>query len=216
MLFRALLLLLLVAAPVASKAAPITFVPVQGAMTLTVWVGTSQIANGVASLDSGFVVFDPVAGTVSDLGFTASNFFIWAPALPGAYNGVLLTSVAVAPAAGFTSSVDTTNPYNLTIGALDVSFAGSILDASAPVTVPAIPFSGTLTIDALAVVIEYTGTTPYLSFQGVKLAEIVHNGVTYAVRGNIEFVGQSVPEPALATLAMIGVAGLAWFGRRRA
>jgi hypothetical protein len=215
-LLRSLLLLLAVAIPTASQAAPITFVPLQGAMTVTVWMGSTQIANGLASLDSGFVVFDPVAGFVSDLGFTASNFFVWAPALPGAYNGVLLDSVAVDPAAGFSSSIDTTNPYDLTIGALDVSFVGSIVDVAAPVTVPPLPLSGTLTIDTLDVTIDYSATQTALSFQGVKLAEVVHNGVTYTVRGNIEFVGQPVPEPALATLALSGLAGLAWFGRRRA
>jgi hypothetical protein len=146
-LLRSLMLLVALALPAASQAAPITFVPVQGAMTVTVWLGGTQVASGVAALDPSYVVFDPVAGQVTDLAFAASNFFIWAPALPGAYNGVLLDSVSVIPAAGFASSVDTTNPFNLVIGAVDVSFVGSILDVSAPVTVPAMPLAGALTID---------------------------------------------------------------------
>ena len=64
--------------------------------------------------------------------------------------------------------------------------------------------------------IHYGGGQAYLSFQGVKIAQVVHGGVTYTVRGNIEFVAQPVPEPALAALALAGVSGLAAFGRRRA
>ena len=214
-LLRSLMLLLAFALPGALQAAPINFVPNQGAMTLHVWAGNNLVASGLGQLDSGFLVFDPTTGVVSDLDLTAMNLAIWAPALPGDYNALLL-KVNVAPGAGFGSTGDTTNPYNITIGPLDVAYLGSMVDATTPVTVPGVPISGTLSVNALDVTIVYDPTTSTLSFQGVKLAEFEHNGVTLTVRGNIEFVGQPVPEPALAGIALAGLAGLIRFGRRRA
>lgn len=213
-LLRPLLLLLALALPGALQAAPLNFVPDQGAMTLHVWAGNTLIASGQGQLDSGFLVFDPTTGVVSDLDLTAMNLAIWASALPGAYNALLL-KMNVAPGAGFASTGDTTNPYNISIGPLDVAYLGSMVDATTPVTVPSVPIFGTLSVSALDVTILYDPATSRLSFQGVKLAEFVHNGVTLTVRGNIEFVGQPVPEPALAALALTGIAGLATFGRRR-
>lgn len=214
-LLRSLMLLLALALPSAVAAAPIYFVPDQGAMTLQVWAQSKLVASGQAQLDSGFLVFDPITGVVSDLDLTAMHLAIWAPLLPGEYNALLL-KVNVAPGLGFVSSGDTSNPYNISIGPLDVAYLGSIIDVTTPVTVPSVSVSGTLSVSALDVTIVYDPVTTRLSFQGVKLAEFVHNGVNVTVRGNIEFVGSSVPEPALAALALTGLAGLATFGRRRA
>jgi len=211
---RPLLLSLSLLLPLAAGAAPITFVVDHGGVTAGVSLNGTTIAVGAGQLTSGFVVFDDASGTIPDFSLQSNNLFVSVPALPGAYNALDL-DISIDPAAGYSSSATGSNPYTVTLGPIAVSFSGAALDNSPPVTVPPQAVAGVIPINSFTVTAYYDGTEMRLGLLGVKVGEIRFGNLVYDVRADIEFVGFAIPEPALASLLAVGVAGLALASRKR-
>lgn len=210
---RALSLAAALACPAVAGAAPVTYALDHGAMTLTVKVDGTAIASGAASLTSGSVTFDSVALTIPTFALGASGSVL-APLLPGDYDQLNLTSISLAPGTGYSSSGSGSNPTVVTLGPINVSFAGSVIDGTTPVTVPPIPFSGSLAVPSYTV--NATLNTAFeLGIGGMKLVSFNAGGHVIEVFSDIEFIGLAVPEPALGgLLAAAGLAGVAVRRRR--
>jgi hypothetical protein len=198
----------------AVQAAPITFALDHGSVTARVQVGTTVIASSAGQLDAGFVVFDPSSGQIPDFSLQSSSLFIQAPALPGAYTALDL-DILIEPGAGYSSSATGTGPWAVTLGPIDISFAGSVIDSVAPVTVPPIAVAGLLPVNSFGVTAYYNAGLMRLGLLGVKVGEIQFGSLVFDVRADIEFVGFAVPEPTIAGLLAAAFGGLAWLGRRR-
>jgi hypothetical protein len=200
--------------PSLAGASPLTFALDHGSVTARLTVGSTVIGTAVGQLDSGFVVFDPTTGGLPDFSLGSSNLAILAPALPGAYNALDL-AIQIDPAAGYSNSATGTGPWSITLGPIDISFSGTAFDNAPPITVPPIPVSGILPVNSFGVTAFFNAGQMRLGLLGLKVGEFTVAGVVYEVRADIEFVGFAVPEPALASLALVAIAGLAWIARRR-
>lgn len=200
--------------PLASYATPITFAPTAGSVTARVSVGGTVVATGGGPLDGTFVTFDPTTGQILDFSLHSSSVFISASILPGAYNALML-DVTLEPGAGYSSSATGSNPYAITLGPLDVTFSGVALDVTTPITVPPQAVGGVLPISSFGVTAFYNAGQMRLGFYGVKLGEITWGSTVYDIRGDIEFIGYAVPEPALASLLAVALLGLGVAAVRR-
>jgi hypothetical protein len=209
------LLLSLCLLPAAIQAAPITFVLDHGSVTARVQGGGMLIASASAKLDAGFVVFDPGTGTIPDFALQSSSLFIKAPALPGAYDALDL-DVLLAPGTGYSSTASGTGPWVITLGPVDISFSGSVIDSSPPVTASPTPVSGVVPISSFGVTAYFSAGQMRLGLLGVKVGEVRFGNLVYDIRADIEFVGfAAVPEPAGAGLLATALLGLALAARRR-
>jgi hypothetical protein len=198
----------------AVQAAPITFALDHGSVTARLSIGSTLIATSAGQLDAGFVVFDPASGQIPDFSLHSSNLFIQAPALPGAYSAIDL-DILIEPGSGYSSSATGTGPWSVTLGPIDISFAGSVIDSAPPVTVPPIAVAGLLPVSSFGVTAYYNAGLMRLGLLGLKVGEIRVGSLVFDVRADIEFVGFAVPEPAAAGLLAAALGGLAAVARRR-
>jgi hypothetical protein len=204
---RPLFVLIGVLLPFASQATPITFTVDRGSVTARVSLNHTVVGNGGGPLDGTFVTFDPMTGHLVDFSLHSSSVFISASILPGAYNALML-DVTLEPGAGYSSSATGSNPYSITLGPLDVTYAGFAVDVTPPISVPPAPVAGVLAINSFSVTAVYHAGEMRLGISGVKLGEIDWGGTVYEIRGDIEFVGfAAVPEPALASLLAVALLG---------
>jgi len=211
---RLLLLSLALLLPVASQAAPITFGVTRGSVSTRVWLNGQTVARGTGHLTNSFVVFDDATGNILDFTLESTDAFIWAPVLPGAYNAIDL-DLLITPGAGYASTATGSNPYDVTLGPIDIAFTGTVLDLSPPVTEPPVPGSGVLPLPAFTVTATYDAGEMRLSLVGVKVGEIRFGHLVFDVRADVEFFGVAAPEPAVASLLIAALAGLALVRSRR-
>jgi hypothetical protein len=209
---RPLLTALLLAAPFPALASPITFGLDHGSTTARVSVNGFVIGTAAGKLDSGFVVLDPSTGTLPSFDLGASGLVVTSSYLPGGYDTIDL-SVELTPGTGYASSATGSNPWSITLGPVNVSFVGSVLDTT-PGGQPPIPISGVLPVSSFAVTAVFDAGQMRLGLFGLKIGELRFQGVVYDVRADIEFVGFAVPEPAAAGLAFAGLGALAALRRR--
>ncbi len=213
-MIRPVLLSLAMLLPAVSQAAPITFALDHGSVTARVTLNGTIVGSGAGSLDAGFVVFDPSTGTIPNFSLQSTNLFLQAAVLPGPINALDL-DIILTPGAGYTSSATGSNPWAVTLGPIDIAFAGFALDSTPPITASPIPVAGVLPINSFGVTAYYNAGQMRLGLLGVKIGEIAWGSLVFDVRADIEFVGFAVPEPALAGLAAFALLGVAFAVRRR-
>jgi hypothetical protein len=207
-----------------ASASPITYAWASGEATVSAINGN----NGNNFLAAGAflpltapsqVTFDSAALTVPGFEFTDQG--TTSLALQGALTGdtLLITNLTAVPdAVTYTSSAVGSNPYNISLGELDVTGSFEVVNSKSVVVAGPKNFNqvdpnltGQVTVSG--------GDMTSLTLSGVTFAAISIAGTPVTIKGDVEFSGTApVPVPAAIWLlgsGLIGLSGSAFARRRR-
>ena len=197
-----------------AHASPITYLLDHGSVTAKVRLQGTLVAMSSGFLDAGFIAFDPATGEIPSFSLHSSDLTVYAPLLPGAYDGLAL-DITLSPGSGYSSTASGTGPWSVTLGPIAAAFSGFVLDTTGPITVPPQPVSGVLPINSFGVTAYLSQGQMRLGLLGVKVGEVRIGEHVVDIRADIEFIGFAVPEPALAGLLGLTLVGLTAARSRR-
>ena len=228
----ALLPVLLVMAPLAANATPVTYTTSGGSVTITASVGTSVIGGPVVVgfTGSGSVTFDDAVPEVVNIMFSLASIGPITLAIPYlGFDTVTVHTTTVNTATGYIGQTNVPAGTNVTlqlggppvdnyaysIGPLKATgtFSASNSAGPPPAAISFAPFnlllptaSGTLFVNTV------TGS---LSMLGVTIGVVQPslNAPALVIKGDFELTA-AIPEPGTAALLGIGLVGLLAAGRR--
>lgn len=198
--------LLVVLAPIAVAAAPITYAHSGGSAAIELRLNGTVVASASAPLDGMSLTFDAATASITDLDLLLADSISF-PRLLG-YDTLQFTLQAI-DGAGYVSSGSGSNPYAVTSGPLLVTFSGAIVDGSNGPPPPNLPFSGTLTTGAVPVTVTLAGNALTASFASTKMLQHSWQGLELWV--GVTLQGIALPESsvgALLALAVVAAAAL--------
>jgi len=221
----AFLPVLLVMAPLAANATPVTYTTSGGSVTITASVGTSVIGGPVVVgfTGSGSVTFDDAVPEVVNIMFSLASIGPITLAIPYlGFDTVTVHTTTVNTAVGYDGTNVTlqlagppVDNYAYSIGPLKATgtFSASNSAGPPPAAISFAPFnlllptaSGTLFVNTV------TGS---LSMLGVTIGVVQPslNAPALVIKGDFELTA-AIPEPGTAALLGIGLVGLLAAGRR--
>jgi hypothetical protein len=203
---RFLSALLMLLAPLAAAAAPITYTHTGGSATIELRLNGNVVGSASAALDGMFVTFDADTASITDLELLLADSVSF-PRSPLIGYDTLQFSLQAVDAAGYTSSGSGSNPYSVISGPLLVAFSGAIVDGFNGPPPPNIPFSGSLTTGAVPVTVALAGDTLTASFASTRMLQ--HGWQSLELWVGVTFEGVAVPEPSFGTLAVFALVAFA-------
>ena len=200
---RFLSTLLVLLAPLAAVAAPITYTHTGGSAVVELRLNGNVVGSASAPLDGMFVTFDADTASITDLELLLTDSIRF-PRLLG-YD-TLQFSLQAVDAAGYTSSGSGSNPYSVISGPLLVAFSGALVDGLNGPPPPNLPFSGSLTTGSVPVTVSLAGNTLNASFASTRMLQ--HGWQSLELWVGVTFEGVAVPEPSFGVLVLVALVAL--------